>query len=341
MFARPTVLVSAGQQWPHTRSPQRAEVDFWDLAKLLFRRWYIAAPLILLAAGGAYMVGKSVKPDYIATSYVQLVPPTAAEEEVEPGEKKKKDTGPKNPWLELGLTSLSRAGMLTVQDKTVLEQLDKSGLSDNVVVTFDNQSPILSIEVVGESADQATATSTRVISMLETNIKTLQSEYGAKETSFVTTRRLDNGDNIEESNSKVKRALVAVAGVGVLLSVALTIAGDAIIRRRKGGKGGAGGGGDTPVPDGPARGGASVEGQSLGYTPPKVITNVKAAEPAARAAASVKPQAGKPDSSLVGEQTAIITRPAQEADATIVLPMRTNGRRMSVGGQDSQESGRR
>jgi capsular polysaccharide biosynthesis protein len=314
-------------------------VDFWDLAKLLFRRWYIAAPLILLAAGGAYMVGKSVKPDYIATSYVQLVPPTAAEEEVEPGQKKKKDTGPKNPWLELGLTSLSRAGMLTVQDKTVLEQLDKSGLSDNVVVTFDNQSPILSIEVVGESEEQATATSSRVITMLETNIKTLQSEYGAKETSFVTTRRLDNGDNIEESNSKVKRALVAVAGVGVLLSVALTIAGDALIRRRKGGKGKGGvPGGDNPAPDGPIRGGASVEGHSLGYTPPKVITNVKAAEPAARAA--VKPQAPGSDS-LVGEQTAIITRPAQESDATIVLPMRTNGRKMSVGGQDSQESGRR
>ncbi|RAK25841.1 hypothetical protein B0I29_13050 [Actinoplanes lutulentus] len=311
-------------------------MDFWDLAKLLFRRWYIAAPLLLLSVGAAYMVGKSVKPDYIATSYVQLVPPTAAEEEVEPGEKKKKDTGPKNPWLELGLTSLSRAAMLTVQDKTVLEQLDKSGLSDNVVVTYDNQSPILSIEVVGESETQATETSTQVIDMLETNIKGLQSEYGAKEESFITTRRLDRGDNIEESNSKVKRALVAVAGVGVLLSIALTIAGDAIIRRRKGGSGNVGGGGNS-TPDGPARGGASVDNQHLGYTPPKVITNVKAAEPAARAA--VKP-AGN-DSPVVGEQTAIITRPAPEADATIVLPMRNNGRRMSVNGQDPRESGRR
>lgn len=204
-------------------------MDFWDLTKLLFRRWYIAAPMLLLSVGAVYWTSKTVQPDYVATSYVQLLPPTAAQETDE----KARDQGPRNPWLELGLGSLSRAAMLTVQDKTVLEQLGDSGLSDNVVVTVDNQQPIMTIEVIGETEAQATATSEEVVKRLAESIVALQSDYGAAKESFITSRRLDRGVNIEESNAKVKRALVAIGGVGVLLSVALTIGLDALLRRNR------------------------------------------------------------------------------------------------------------
>ncbi|WBB95760.1 MULTISPECIES: hypothetical protein [unclassified Solwaraspora] len=204
-------------------------MDFWDLTKLLFRRWYIAAPLLLISVAAAGWTRMSVEPDYIATSYVQLIPPTAAN--TAPDEDA--PTTPRNPWLELGLGSLSRAAALTVQDQAVLKQLDAAGLSESVAITLDNQQPIMTIEVVGESEEQATETTEEVVRRLEASVVGLQADYGANEESFITARRLDRGDNIQEANSKVNRAMIAVAGVGVLLSAALTIGIDGLLRRRR------------------------------------------------------------------------------------------------------------
>jgi len=204
-------------------------VDFWDLTKLLFRRWYVATPLLLISVAAAGWTRMSVEPDYIATSYVQLIPPTAAN--TAPDEDA--PVTPRNPWLELGLGSLSRAAALTVQDQAVLKQLDAAGLSENVAITLDNQQPIMTIEVVGESEDQSTETTEEVVRRLEASVVGLQADYGASEESFITARRLDRGDNIQEANSKVNRAMIAVAGVGVLLSAALTIGIDGLLRRRR------------------------------------------------------------------------------------------------------------
>ncbi|WP_326551985.1 hypothetical protein [Micromonospora sp. NBC_01813] len=204
-------------------------MDFWDLTKLLFRRWYFAVPLLVISVAAAGWTRTSVEPDYISTSYVQLIPPTAAT--TAPDE----DTPstPRNPWLELGLGSLSRAAALTVQDQAVLKQLDAAGFSENVAITLDNQQPIMTIEVIGTSEVQATETTEEVVRRLEASVVGLQSDYGASEESFITTRRLDRGDNIQEANSKVNRAMIAVAGVGVLLSAAITIAVDGLLRRRR------------------------------------------------------------------------------------------------------------
>lgn len=307
-------------------------MDFWDLSKLLFRRWYFAVPLLLLSLAATVLIGKSVKPDYISTSYVQLIPPTAAVEEQVPGVTKK-DTGPKNPWLELGLTSLSRAGMLTVQDKAMLKQLHAAGLSENVVVTVDDQAPVITIVVVGDTQAQSTQTSNEVFKRLSTSIQTLQADYGAKKESFITIRRLDRGDNIEEANSKVKRALVAVAGVGLLLTIALTIAADALIRRRRNRK--AMQGVDAVDAETVATGSADARR----YSPPEAsgpAPSVNRPKPVQ----SRRQSASSDDREIPGEKTVVISKTAlEDVNATIVLPMRTNGHVKSTGNnQDSQES---
>ncbi|MDG4828888.1 hypothetical protein O7627_06155 [Solwaraspora sp. WMMD1047] len=160
-----------------------------------------------------------------------MIPPTSVEESVEEGAEATR--GPRNPWLELGLGSLSRAAALTVQDQAVLKQLDAEGFSENVIITRDDQQPIMTIEVIADSKEQATETSEEIIRRLSASMDALQADYGANEESFITARRLDRGDNIEVANSKVKRAMVAVGGVGVLLSAALTIGIDGLLRRRR------------------------------------------------------------------------------------------------------------
>ncbi|MCY1138193.1 hypothetical protein OWR29_09305 [Actinoplanes sp. Pm04-4] len=203
-------------------------MDFWDLTKLLFRRWYISGPLLLLTVAGTLMAAKRIEPDYVATSYVQLVPPA-----VTPALTESKAPQPKNPWLDLGVSSLGKAAMLTVQDQKVVEVLDKAGYSDDFTLELDQSLPIVTFEVIGHTEQQASTTTKELIKRFESSVRALQNEYGAPKNQLVTIRQLDLGDNVTESTSKVKRALVAIGGIGLLLTVALTIAFDALMRRRK------------------------------------------------------------------------------------------------------------
>lgn len=202
-------------------------MDFWDLTKLLFRRWYVATPLLLLSVAGAALVGSSVEPDYVATSYVQLVTPTVPQ--VKPGEQPPVQ---RNPWLNMGLSALSGAATITVQDQTVLKQFQTQGLSQSFTLEMEGQLPIVKIEVIGKTKQQASETSKRLVTLLDGNVLALQDEYSVPAEDRITTRRLDLGDNLTEDSGKVKRALVAIGGAGVLLSIALTIAYDAWMRKR-------------------------------------------------------------------------------------------------------------
>jgi hypothetical protein len=206
-------------------------VDFWDLTKLLFRRWYIAGPLLLLTLGGTLLAAQKIEPDYVATSYVQLVPPA-----ITPKQNDGKTARPRNPWLDLGVSSLGKAALLTVQDQKVVEILKKSGFSDDFTLTLDSSLPIVTFEVIGDTEQQASSTAEELITRFDGSVETLQKEYGAVTDQSITTRQLDLGDNVTESTSKVKRALVAIGAIGLLLTVALTIVVDAVIRRRKAGR---------------------------------------------------------------------------------------------------------
>jgi capsular polysaccharide biosynthesis protein len=197
-------------------------VDFWDLTKLLVRRWYVAVPLLLLTAVGAVGLASTIKPDYIADSYVTMVPPSVISTNANSG-------GKSNPWLDTGLTTLGSAAIYTTQDTSVLDRLKREGYSDNVVLAFDGNSPIIKIEVTGNSKDQARGTSQQVAQMFSDNVKALQSEYSIPDAQLITTRRLDLGDNVKASTTKLKRAVIAVVGAGLLMTIALTAGVDAVL----------------------------------------------------------------------------------------------------------------
>ncbi|MEV6495831.1 hypothetical protein AB0M20_45520, partial [Actinoplanes sp. NPDC051633] len=203
-------------------------MDFWDLTKLMFRRWYVSAPIFLVAIAATVFVAMQVKPDYVATSYVQLLPPS-----ITPKATDETKASARNPWLDLGLPSLTKAGMISVQDQRVVEALKNNGLSDDFTLTQDAQMPIVTFEVIGSTEDKATETSEFLIKRYADSVSTLQKEYGAPNEQMITAKRLDLGDNVKESTSKVKRALIAVAAVGLLLAVAFTVAVDALLRRRR------------------------------------------------------------------------------------------------------------
>ena len=201
-------------------------MDFWDLTKLVFRRWYIAVPLLIITGLAAAYTAYTVKPDYKATAYVQLIPPPEASITTNIKELR-------NPWLDLGLGALNTAATYSTVDRKFLDQLKTGGMSDNVVITNGYPAPIATIEVIGSSKQAAMGTTDQVVARFNAVIKSLQDDYAVKDKGLILTRRLDTGNNLEETGGKVKRALVAVAGAGALLTAGLTVAFDAMMRRRQ------------------------------------------------------------------------------------------------------------
>jgi hypothetical protein len=168
---------------------------------------------------------QNVKPHYKATAYVQLIPPPEAS--ITKDIKKLR-----NPWLDLGLGALNTAATYATVDRKFLDQLKSGGLSDSVVITNGYPAPIATIEVIAPSQGMATSTTDQVVKRFNDVVKSLQDDYAVQTPGRILTRRLDTGNNLEETGGKVKRALVAVVGAGALITAGLTIAFDALMRRR-------------------------------------------------------------------------------------------------------------
>lgn len=200
-------------------------MDLWDLTKLLFRRWYLSLPLLLASVTTVLLGGSAVKPDYRAVGHVQLIPPVV---ESGPGETVR------NPWLDLGLQALGHAVTLNVQGERVSRELIAAGLTENFTVTIEDQATFFSIESVGRTPQQATATTQRLMDLVRAQVLTQQTQFGVGRADLVTTLALDSGDEVEAVTTAKKRFLVVAIGVSLLVTVALTVGLDALQRRRRG-----------------------------------------------------------------------------------------------------------
>jgi hypothetical protein len=201
-------------------------MDFWDLTKLIFRRWPISLPILLLSIGATALTAKTVKPDYVMTSYVQLIPPYS------PGNAESPNAALRNPWNSLGLNTLGQAAIYATQDQKFVAQLKAAGHTTNFVLTLTYPDPIITVQVVGPTPTDAITTTGLVAGKLETTARSLQKQYGVQDQNMILTQRLDQGQNVTVSGGKVKRAIVAVAGVGLMLTAGVTILFDVLLRRR-------------------------------------------------------------------------------------------------------------
>ena len=145
-------------------------MDFWDLTRLLLRRWYFAVPALALTAIASVWTLVGVSPNYIATAYVQLAPPTS--KPTLPGEQ---SLDQRNPWIGLGTYNLANAAVLTVQQQAVVETLKANGYSESFTATLNSSSPLVTFEVTGSSAKQAIDTTKADVEVTKARVKEARS----------------------------------------------------------------------------------------------------------------------------------------------------------------------
>ncbi len=206
-------------------------VDLWDLAKLLFRRWYFAVPMLILSMVSVLMFSSTVKPDYSASGHLQLLP-AAGSTDSGSGTVTPSKAPPRvhNPWGDLGYQALGQAAIVKVEDDSVTKQLKANGLTTNFTVTIEYGTSFFSIEAVGSSPAQATGTVQQLMKVLTDLVLAEQTRFGVAKEDQISTLRLDNGDNVKVVTSKKKRVLIVAGGIAVLVTAGSSIGLDALLR---------------------------------------------------------------------------------------------------------------
>src|SRR5256885_11637048 len=116
-------------------------MDFWDVAKLMARRWYITVPMLVLTLLGAVATDLTVKPDYKATGHITLIPPTVRQDNVTNA----KDVRPVNPWVE---DALATTAIIRLQNKQLHDELTAEGLKGEWTAAVEGRLPGIPIDVV-------------------------------------------------------------------------------------------------------------------------------------------------------------------------------------------------
>lgn len=203
-------------------------MDLLDLLKLMFRRWYVTTPIIVLTLGAAYGIGISIQPEYKTSVAIVLVPPTTSVAEPEPGAEPR----PGNPWLRVGEAPMAQAVQIATSAHDDRSRVEAAGGDPDYEVNLVTRSSILTVEISAATQAQAQATVTAVTELINDEVAEQQAPYQPRSGEQITTQILDAGRNITPSRSNVLRLQIVMITIGLLLAAALTVMFDAIARRR-------------------------------------------------------------------------------------------------------------
>lgn len=202
-------------------------MDLWDLTKLMVRRWYISVLVMVATFGALIWIIQTTGPDYVATGHVAVLP-SEVHRVAAAGE-----TVRSSPWNE---EALAHASQIRLQGKQLRETMAEAGYQGDWVVSVSGRLPVITIKVVASSPEQALDTLHHLQDVVADEVRHRQDQYAVPEEERSQAVRYDTGESIETSTGSLRRALVAAAGAGAILTVAVTVIFDALARRR--GRGG-------------------------------------------------------------------------------------------------------
>ncbi|HEX5993655.1 MAG TPA: hypothetical protein VFY84_00800 [Jiangellales bacterium] len=197
-------------------------MDLWDVLKLMVRRWYATVPLLVTSLAAAAWIGATSEPDYVATSYVTLLPPTVREDPA--------SGRAVNPWT---VDTLMGAVVTRLNSKTEHDRLQAEGHSPTWTAAVDyNFRQQLGLEVTADNAEEASATTQRLQEIAIAEVARQQDGYALRPGEEITAVPFDRGENVETRSKKIYRMMIVVAGAGTILTMGFVIALDALLRWR-------------------------------------------------------------------------------------------------------------
>ena len=199
-------------------------MEFTAVLAALLRRWYVVLVGLLLTAGLVYVANDAVPPTYSATGSVLLLPPGAS---VADGS---------NPLLALG--GLEQPAALVVaylagdESRQVFAE-DFPNTTYDIVLDPLSRGPLVLIKVEDPSEDDVMSALSAVLDTLPDALSMLQDQVDAPADSRVTSMPLSVDTRPTTERSDSLRALIAAAGVGMVLTLVGAVAFDSLAARRR------------------------------------------------------------------------------------------------------------
>jgi hypothetical protein len=200
-------------------------MDLWDVAKVMWRRRWVALPLLLLSMVAAVFALLTVPPDYQVTGQVAITPPAAADDPVGG------PVRPKNPYT---VVSLGQLTSLYLNRPEAKRQLAAEGLSPDYEMNMETFNlALVEIKVTAKTVTQATDTLARLIELLRDEFRHRQDAFNLAPEKKINPEVLNAGEEIVVVRTVGKRTLIVIVGVGILVTVAVSLWVDALVRRRQ------------------------------------------------------------------------------------------------------------
>jgi hypothetical protein len=225
-------------------------MDLVKTARIVRRRWYAALlGLVCTLAGVGFVV--TMAPTYEATSVlVLLAPNTPPAVATPPGA----TAAPVNPYQAFDSSITVTADLMSTQvmQPKVVDSLVRRGASPDYTVATDPDTggPTVTITAKAPTGRQALLTTGLVSSEFRRQLAARQADAGAPASSLITASPVVTPTAADRLVSGRIRALVAVIGVGAVLSICLALGAETLAlgsERRRADQESPGASDDTPA----------------------------------------------------------------------------------------------
>jgi capsular polysaccharide biosynthesis protein len=203
-------------------------MDLVSTARIVRRRWYAAVVGVVCTLIGTAVV-LTMAPTYEATSVlVLLAPNTPSAATTTPGAA----PAPVNPYQAFDSSITITADLMSTQvmQPRVVDELVRRGASPDYTVATDPDTggPTVTITAEAATGQQAVATTRLVSAEFRRQLTERQAQAGAPRSSLITASPVVTPTSADRLVSGRIRALVAVLGVGMVLSIGLALVAEAV-----------------------------------------------------------------------------------------------------------------
>lgn len=197
-------------------------MDLWDFMKVLVRRWYLTAPLLIAVAAAAVVAGKGVEPTYTASADGVFLEPVTnlAPELLAP-----------NPWLQAGVSTTASAVLGSIVNPNAQAKVVAGGFSGDYSIQMATRTVLFTLYASAPTPDEAVATLDHVVQLMRDDLSEKQTQYDVPSPQQILIQ-MSSGTSLVSTREGLSRILSVVGGLGAVGSVAIVLTVDALMTRR-------------------------------------------------------------------------------------------------------------
>jgi hypothetical protein len=205
-------------------------VDALDTSGACARRWYVFAPILILAVVGGYGLSGSRPSTYTCTGGIAVIPPitpaTSSTAAADPAQT--------NPLAQAGGSALFEQALATELSSKVEEaQLAPPHSDVTFTVSASPNSGLLTVVGTGDDESQVTGAVNRVMALVPTRLSAIQQAARAPAASMYRAAVVDKPTVSQIAPPSKLKLIGAFAVVGLLVGTASALLVDRKIGRRK------------------------------------------------------------------------------------------------------------